>query len=67
MRTRRDPLFGLAVLPILAACDGEAAPAAKAEPTKAPAAPAAAAPTTAPAAAAAPTKAPEPTAAAKVL
>jgi basic membrane protein A and related proteins len=70
MRTRRNLLFGLAALPILAACGGEAAPAApaaKAEPTKAPAAPAAAAPTTAPAAAAAPTKAPEPTVAAKVL
>lgn len=70
MRTRRNLLFGLAALPILAACGGEAAPAApaaKAEPTKAPAAPAPAAPTTAPAAAAAPTKAPEPTVAAKVL
>ena len=39
MRTRRNLLFGLAALPILAACGGEAAPAApaaKVEPTKAP-------------------------------
>lgn len=49
---------------LLAACGGEAAPAAKAEPTKAAAAPAAPAPTMA---VVAPTKAPEPTKAAEVV
>ncbi|MBU6286818.1 MAG: BMP family ABC transporter substrate-binding protein [Chloroflexi bacterium] len=55
MKSRRELILALGAVPILAACGGEAAAPAKAEPTKAPAA---AAPTTA---AAAPTKAPEPT------
>ena len=57
MKSRRELIMALGAVPILAACGGEAAAPAKADPTKAPAA---AAPTTA-AAAAAPTKAAEPT------
>lgn len=64
MKSRRELILALGAIPVLAACGGEAAPAAKAEPTKAPA-PAAAAPTAKPAE---PTKAPAPTAVpAKVL
>ena len=44
MKSRRELILALGAVPILAACGGEAAAPAKAEPTKAPAA---AAPTTA--------------------